>query len=157
MNKRSILLILFLSFIIFVFPVDKEIVLEDFNEYVSDYKRDESTLEEVVQLKSDLENLALYRFYKIQMVGSVEKRESSTTMAELLSAHMDSLPEGIFVDYNEKIAYSAFLAWVLSDISYADFQLGTINEMPAYANSFSDYVNLAQNRAVEVYKAWIFL
>ncbi|MGC9383671.1 MAG: hypothetical protein ACP5D6_03615 [Kosmotogaceae bacterium] len=155
MNKRSILLILFLSFIIFVFPVDKEIVLEEFNEYVSDYKRDESTLEEVIQLKSDLENLALYRFYKVQMVGSVEKRESSTTMAELLSAHMYSLPEGFFADYNQKIAYSAFLAWVLSEISYADFQLGTINEMPAYANSFSDYVNLAQNRVVEVYKAWI--
>ncbi|TYB95697.1 MAG: hypothetical protein FXF54_03905 [Kosmotoga sp.] len=155
MNKRLILLIIFLAFIISVFPVNKEIVLEYFNEYVNDYKSKESTIEEVIQLKSDLENLALYRFYKIQMVGSVEKRESSTTMAELLSTHMNSLPEGYFDDYNKKIAYSAFLAWVLSEISYAGFQLGTINEMPAYANSFSDYVNLAQQRAAEVYKAWI--
>ncbi|MFO7881416.1 MAG: hypothetical protein R6U52_02625 [Kosmotogaceae bacterium] len=155
MNKRSILLIVFLAFIISAFPIDKEVILKDFNEYVTDYKREESTLEEVIQLKSDLKNLALYRFYKIQMVGSIEKRESSTTMAELLSSHMDSLPEGFFSEYNERIAYSAFLAWVLSEISYADFQLGTINEMPAYAKSFSNYVNLAQDRATKVYKAWI--
>ncbi len=154
-KKHTLLLIVFLTLIIIAFPVNKQTILNDFNEYINDYKKEKSSLEEVIQLKTDLENLALYRLYKIQMVGSVEKRESSTTMAELLSSHMDSLPQDYFSDYNNRIAYSAFLAWVLSEISYSDFQLGTINEMPAYANSFSNYVNLAQNRATKVYKAWI--
>ncbi|MFW6120205.1 MAG: hypothetical protein ACOC80_04820 [Petrotogales bacterium] len=154
--KRYILVFLLIAFsTLSAFSVNNAAVINYFEEFKNDYNKEKSDIEEIKLLKRDLENLAVYRFYKLQTVGSIEKRESSTTMAELFSIHLDSLSEDFFNNYNEKIAYSAFLAWVLSEISYSDFQVGTLNEMPAYSKSYNDYIRAAQDWAMDAYRSWI--
>lgn len=157
MNKRPIVLILvFLSLIIATaFSFDTAKATKAFKTYVEDYKKEQSQLPVILKLKEDLKDLALYRLYKLQIAGSVEKKESTTTIPDLLTDHMKALDESYFSTGEEKIAYSAFLSWVVSDVSGKKFQVGTINEMPAYSLTFNGYSSRIRTVAPQVYESWI--
>ncbi|RKX47827.1 MAG: hypothetical protein DRP32_08435 [Thermotogae bacterium] len=157
MNKRPIVLILvFLSLIVATaFSFDTAKATKAFKTYVEDYKKEQSQLPVILKLKEDLKDLALYRLYKLQIAGSVEKKESTTTIPDLLTDHMKALDESYFSTGEEKIAYSAFLSWVVSDVSGKKFQVGTINEMPAYSLTFNGYSSRIRTVAPRVYESWI--
>ncbi|OAA31242.1 hypothetical protein AT15_07020 [Kosmotoga arenicorallina S304] len=157
MNKRHVVLVLvFLILIVSTtFSFDAAKATKAFKAYVEDFKKEESQLPVISRLKEDLEDLALYRLYKLQIAGSVEKKESTTTIPDLLTDHMKSLGEGYFSSEEEKIAYSAFLSWIATDVSGKKFQVGTINEMPAYSLTFNSYSSRIRAAAPRVYESWI--
>jgi hypothetical protein len=122
---------------------------------MNDYQREAPELQKIKKLEEDLNYLSVYRLYKLQMVGSIEKKESATTIADLLSRHLESLPVEDFSSNDDRIAYSAFLAWVLSDFSGKAFQVGTLNEMPAYLSTFNSFTSQVRSMAEAVYKEWM--
>lgn len=156
MTRRStflVILILLLSTLFFALDQDKTIQL--FKNYIVDYESENSECPKIIQLKTDLEDLALYRLYKLQIVGSVEKKESATTTGDLLTVHMKALDDSYFESYEDKIAYSAFLAWVYSHLTGKGYQLGVLNEMPAYSAAFNEYTSSIRKVANNVFKSWM--
>lgn len=155
MPKSMLSVIVFLAIAVLSFSFSQKVIIEDFKTYVDDYSQQEPQLPKVVKLIEDLDYLSVYRLYKLQMVGSIEKKESSTTIAGLLTKHLDSFGEEDFRDSDDRIAYSAFLAWVLSDISGKAFETYSLNEMPAYLEVFNSYSSRVRSMAEVVYKEWI--
>ncbi|WP_292596558.1 hypothetical protein [Mesotoga sp. UBA6090] len=155
MPKSMLSVIVFLAIAVLSFPFSQKLIVEDFKTYVDDYSQQEPQLPKVVKLIEDLDYLSVYRLYKLQMVGSIEKKESSTTIAGLLTKHLDAFGEEDFRDSDDRIAYSAFLAWVLSDISGKAFETYSLNEMPAYLEVFNSYSSRVRSMAEVVYKEWI--
>jgi len=153
--KSMLSVIVFLAIAVLSFPFSQKLIVEDFKTYVDDYSQQEPQLPKVVKLIEDLDYLSVYRLYKLQMVGSIEKKESSTTIAGLLTKHLDAFGEEDFRDSDDRIAYSAFLAWVLSDISGKAFETYSLNEMPAYLEVFNSYSSRVRSMAEVVYKEWI--
>jgi len=153
--KSMLSVIVFLAIAVLSFSFSQKLIVEDFKTYVDDYSQQEPQLPKVVKLIEDLDYLSVYRLYKLQMVGSIEKKESSTTTAGLLSKHLDAFGEEDFRDSDDRIAYSAFLAWVLSDISGKPFETYSLNEMPAYLEVFNSYSSRVRSMAEVVYKEWI--
>ena len=155
MPKIILSVIFFLAIAVLSFSFSQKLIVEDFNTYVDDYGRQEPQLPKVVKLIEDLDYLSIYRLYKLQMVGSIEKKESSTTIAGLLTKHLEAFAEEDFRDSDDRIAYSAFLAWVLSDISGKAFETYSLNEMPAYLEVFNAYSSRVRSMAEVVYMEWI--
>ncbi|MGC9322810.1 MAG: hypothetical protein ACP5FY_11275, partial [Kosmotogaceae bacterium] len=155
MPKSMLSVIVFLAIAVLSFSFSQKVIIEDFKTYVDDYSQQEPQLPKVVKLIEDLDYLSVYRLYKLQMVGSIEKKESSTTIAGLLTKHLDAFGEEDFRDSDDRIAYSAFLAWVLSDISGKAFETYSLNEMPAYLEVFNSYSSRVRSMAEVVYKEWI--
>jgi len=153
--KRLLSVIVFLAIAILSFSFSQKVIIEDFKAYVEDYNKEAPSLPKVLKLIEDLDYLSVYRLYKLQMVGSIEKKESSTTIAGLLTRHIEAFDESEFRDIDDRIAYSAFLAWVLTDISGKPFEIHTLNEMPAYLEVFNTYSSRVREMAGEVYKEWI--
>ncbi|AKI96967.1 hypothetical protein [Kosmotoga pacifica] len=155
MSKRPVVVVFLLLLVVTAFSFDTLKAEKAFKVYVEDYERESSKLPIILKLKEDLKDLALYRLYKLQIAGSIEKKESTTTIPDLLTAHMKSLDESFFSSEEEKIAYSAFLAWVVSIVSGKNFQIGTINEMPAYSLTFNSYSSRIRSSAPRVYESWV--
>ena len=156
MPNRILSVIVFLVIAILSFSFSQKVIIEDFENYISDYVSQEPQLPKVVRLNQDLDYLSIYRMYKLQMVGSIEKKESSTTIAGLLTRHLGAFTDiDDFRDNDDRIAYSAFLAWVLTDISGKPFETYTLNEMPAYLEVFNSYTTRVRSMAETVYKEWI--
>ncbi|HDP77794.1 MAG TPA: hypothetical protein ENN47_06360 [Mesotoga infera] len=155
MPKSILSVIVFLAIAVLSFSFSQKLIVEDFKIYVDDYSQQEPQLPKVVKLIEDLDYLSIYRLYKLQMVGSIEKKESSTTIAGLLTKHLEAFTEEDFRDSDDRIAYSAFLAWVLSDISGKAFETYSLNEMPAYLEVFNSYSSRVRSMAEVVYKEWI--
>ncbi|HNU23775.1 MAG TPA: hypothetical protein PKN37_05870, partial [Mesotoga sp.] len=88
MPNRILSVIVFLVIAILSFSFSQKVIIEDFENYISDYVSQEPQLPKVVRLNQDLDYLSIYRMYKLQMVGSIEKKESSTTIAGLLTRHL---------------------------------------------------------------------
>jgi len=153
--KSILSVIVFLAIAVLSFSFSQKLIVEDFKIYVDDYSQQEPQLPKVVKLIEDLDYLSIYRLYKLQMVGSIEKKESSTTIAGLLTKHLEAFTEEDFRDSDDRIAYSAFLAWVLSDISGKAFETYSLNEMPAYLEVFNSYSSRVRSMAEVVYKEWI--
>lgn len=155
MPKSILSVIVFLAIAVLSFSFSQKLIVEDFKIYVDDYSQQEPQLPKVVKLIEDLDYLSIYRLYKLQMVGSIEKKESSTTIAGLLTKHLEAFTEEDFRDSDDRIAYSAFLAWVLSDISGKAFETYSLNEMPAYLEVFNSYSSRVRSMAEVIYKEWI--
>jgi uncharacterized metal-binding protein len=153
--KRFLTVVLLLAVSVLSFSFSQEEVLDRFKSYMNDYQREVPELQKIKKLEEDLNYLSVYRLYKLQMVGSIEKKESATTIADLLSRHLESLPVEDFSSNDDRIAYSAFLAWVLSDFSGKAFQVGTLNEMPAYLSTFNSFTSQVRGMAEAVYKEWM--
>ncbi|MDK2951405.1 MAG: hypothetical protein PWQ77_1070 [Kosmotogales bacterium] len=154
MQKR-LLIFLFLLLISVAFSGYFDTVIDYFNDYVSEYQNESSDSPLIQKLKEDMQNLGLYRLYKLQMVGSIDKKESATSIADLLTEHMELLDENTFENYQSKIAYGAFLGWVITQFSDQTFQLGTLNTMPAYNESYNSFLYASRDWASIVYQNWI--
>ncbi|MDI3523470.1 hypothetical protein [Kosmotoga sp.] len=156
MTKRpTFLVVLLLLLSTLFFALDQDKTIQFFKNYITEYESENAQSPKIIQLKVDLEDLVLYRLYKLQIVGSVEKKESATTMGDLLTVHMKALDDRYFESYEDKIAYSAFLAWVYSHLTGKGYQLGVLNEMPAYSAAFNEYTSSVRKVANNVFKSWI--
>ncbi len=155
MPKRFLSVVFVLLVSILSFSFSQNDVLERFERYTIDYRSETPESNKVRRLIEDLDYLSIYRLYKLQMVGSIEKKESSTTTADLLTRHLESMPSEYFENTDDRIAYSAFLAWVLADLSGKAFQVGTLNEMPAYLSTFNTFTTRVRSMAETVYREWV--
>ena len=154
MQKR---LLIFISLIIVSigFSGYFDTVVGYYNDYISDYSNEASDSPLINKLKEDMENLGIYRLYKLQMVGSIDKKESAISVADLITEHMEKLPPDSFENYQSKIAYGAFLGWIMTQFSDQSFQLGTLNQMPAYSDSYNEFLYASRDWASIVYQNWI--
>ena len=141
MRKLSLIMIIMIFVTLNASDFGK--VVDIFEDYIKDYKRADSRLPEVVKVKEELRNLAVYRLYKIQMVGSLEKRELSLTTSDFMTKLYDVYaPE----DLQKRIAFSAFLAYLASELSGHRTTLSSIMKLPAFSKSFDLYRQLVRKK-----------
>lgn len=155
MIRRILLVPIILLVISCAFSFDTNKVNQYFLEYIEDFQKAESQHPSVKKLKLELDNLAIYRLYKFQIAGSVERRETSTTIAGLLTDFFRTIPESAYANQDDRLAFGAFLGWVLSEYSVNSFETWTLSEMPAFTRAFNDYTAYVRNAASKVFKAWI--
>lgn len=141
MKKLSIVLFLVL-FSIRIFALEFSDVVNQFKTYIDDYKRYTPQSELIATVKEELVNLAVYRLYKIQMVGSLEKRELSLTSGDFLTKLYDRYQPS---SLEEKIAFAAFLAYLVSDLQGKSLDESTVMKMPAFATAFNIYRTEVRN------------
>ncbi|HCZ06227.1 MAG: hypothetical protein PWP37_211 [Thermotogota bacterium] len=141
MKKLSIVLFLIL-FSIRIFALEFSDVVNQFKTYIDDYRRDKPQSELIATVKEELVNLAVYRLYKIQMVGSLEKRELSLTSSDFLTKLYDRYQPS---SLEEKIAFAAFLAYLVSDLQGKSLDESTVMKMPAFATAFNIYRTEVRN------------
>ncbi len=96
-------LLLFATFT-FALHLDPIHVLSRYRELVQDYDSSQSQDSFVQYVKEQLPYLSLYRFYKIKMVGSVDKRESALDipyfMMALVKREENKASEGMKIDFS---------------------------------------------------------
>lgn len=134
--KRLSLMALLIFLALQVSALELSEVVDLFKSYVEDYERDNPRSELIASIKNELVNLAVYRFYKIQMVGSLEKRELSLTSSDFLTKLYDRYQ---LSSLEEKIAFSAFLAYLVSDLRGESLDESTVMKMPAFSTAFNLY------------------
>ncbi len=154
MIRRLLLVLVILFVALFTFSFDTEVVTGYFIEYINDYNKEDSQHPFVQDLKRELNNLVIYRLYKFQMVGSIERRETSTTIAGLLTDFFRTIPADAYTDQDDRLAFGAFLGWVMSEYTFNDFQPWTLSQMPSYTRAFNDYTAHVRSAASVVFKAW---
>ena len=155
MIRRILLVPIVLLAVSCALSFDTDTVNQYFLEYIEDFQRTESEHPLVKELKLELGNLAVYRLYKFQIAGSIERRETSTTIAGLLTDFFRTIPESAYTDRDDRLAFGAFLGWVLSEYSVNSFETWTLSEMPAFTRAFNDYTAYVRDAASRVFKAWI--
>ncbi|MCD6450652.1 MAG: NADH-quinone oxidoreductase subunit J [Thermotogaceae bacterium] len=86
--KRLLSLILLTLIVVGAFAtyLNTEAVIEKYKSMVEDYNSQNSKIPFVNYVKEQFNNLSLYRFYKIKMVGSVDKRETALDLPYFLMA-----------------------------------------------------------------------
>jgi len=134
--KRLSLTVLLILLALQVSALELSEVVNLFKSYMEDYERDSPQSELIASVKNELVNLAVYRFYKIQMVGSLEKRELSLTSSDFLTKLYDRYQPS---SLEEKIAFSAFLAYLVSDLRGESLDESTVMKMPAFSTAFNLY------------------
>ena len=94
----SILLTL-VTVVSFATYLNTEDVIKIYSSMVKDYNSQNSKIPFVKYVKEQLDDLSLYRFYKIKMVGSVDKRETALDLPYFLMALIRG--EGSILSKNE--------------------------------------------------------
>lgn len=112
-------------------------VISTYQDFIKDYISASSKIPIVKKLKEELKFLAVYRLIKLDIAGSVEKKESTSNISEYLTAFYNGYkPPKI----EEKLALAGLLAYVMAKLSNENLEISIINRLPAFISAFNDYV-----------------
>ena len=111
--------------------------VEIYRSFLKDYESENSKIELINNLKSELKNLAIYRLIKLEIAGSIERKESASSIFDYLTAFYNkNKPQTI----EERIALAGLLSYVVARLSDENLKAVTINNLPAFISAFNDYV-----------------
>ncbi|UYP00026.1 hypothetical protein OF820_13400 [Oceanotoga sp. DSM 15011] len=144
MKKLIVILLLFTSLISIGFSLDLDVLRNNYNSYISEYKsgNEEGNLKDFY---IQLENLGIYKFYRNIMIGSAEYIDRPTNIQTYLSNIYNSME---FDNYEEKIAFAGFLAYVQSDFSGQRLSKESVRSLPAYFTTIQDYRGEIQDESL---------
>ena len=136
--KRFSLIIVLLLFVLAAFSLDIEKSQELFLQYVDDY--DNSSANGFISVIKPLINkeLPLYRFYKIWLVGSVEKSDVTKKVGDYLNVIYREF-QG--TEDEEKLARAAFMAYLEAKLERKGFESSFIKASPNFNQFFNSYQN----------------
>ncbi|MBO8161515.1 MAG: hypothetical protein H0Z24_07765 [Thermosipho sp. (in: Bacteria)] len=139
--KRTLIITLLFLFALTLFSLDIEKSKERFLFYVENFGKetDDQFLNDIEPLI--MEDLPLYRFYKIWLVGSVEKTDVTKKVGDYLRV--------IYQEYQsdtdeEKLAKAAFMSYLEARLERKKFESSFIKASPNFNLFFNSY----QNRVV---------
>ncbi|SHH38266.1 hypothetical protein [Thermosipho atlanticus] len=136
--KRFLLIVLLFFSVIFVFSVNIEKAQELFLYYINNYDKqtNDQFLNDVKLLIS--KELPLYRFYKIWLVGSVEKTDVTKKVGDYLNV--------IYKQYQgttdeERLARATFMSYLEAKLERKSFESSFIKASPNFNHFFNTYQN----------------
>jgi len=137
--KKRVLLIIFSIIALSVFSLNISEIKDTYVDYIEKYN---SNSEELNWFFDELRNMGLYKFYKVQMVGSAEY----TDRPSYISKHLSSIAEEhSFDSLEEELAFAGFLAYVQSDISGKRLKEETVRSLPAFYLALEEYSSYLQD------------
>jgi len=114
-------------------------VVSTYQIFINDYLSVDSEIPLVRKLKEELNYLAIYKLIRLELAGSVERKESASNISEYLTTFYNKYkPQEI----EERLALAGLLSYVVSELSSENLELSTINKLPAFISAFNDYVAL---------------
>lgn len=137
MKRFSIILVIFL-FILTVFSLNIEESQQLFLHYIDSYEK--SYDDEFISVIKPLidKELPLYRFYKLWLVGSVEKSDVTKKVGDYLNV---IYREYQGTEYEEKLARAAFMTYLEAKLERKKFEASFIKASPNFNQFFNSYQN----------------
>lgn len=133
--KRIILLIFSLTIAVSLFSIDLEKSKELFLNYIKIFDNPDD--EFLLQVKNSIEkDLPLYRYYKIELVGSVEKTDVTKGVGDYLNVIYNSY---VSKDYSKQLARAAFFAYLEAKLERKSFESSFIKSSPNFNQFFNNY------------------
>jgi len=143
---HAISLLILLLATTFVFSLNFDDSIEDFNVYIEDYQNEQS------EFSDDFDFMSIYRKYSLAICGGVKNDQHNYDL--------DVLLEGI---YNENrtgnpekdITLAAFFAYVSADLFGDPFNITVLNKFPPFYKAYNEYVQEVRNYANAYFSQWI--
>lgn len=136
--KRFLLVVFLFLLSLSLFSLDIETSKTLFLQYIENY---ENPLNDdfLSAIKSLIDKeLPLYRFYKIWLVGSVEKTEVTKKVGDYLNVIYEKYQGG---SDEEKLARAAFMAYLEAKLERKNFESSFIKASPNFNQFFNSYQN----------------
>ena len=122
-----------------------------YNAMVSDYESQRFENSFVREISREIKNLTLYRYYKMLIAGSVDRRESTPSIGDYVSALYEVAPTQ---NEDERLASALFLAYIVSKLSDRPITKSCVMKNHAFSEFFSDYRAVVTREAREFFK-WL--
>ncbi|ANQ53153.1 hypothetical protein BG95_01200 [Thermosipho sp. 1063] len=133
--KRALFFSFLIIFSIMVFTINLEKSKELFLYYIQNF--DNPSDEFLLTVKKSIDkDLPLYRFYKIALVGSVEKTDVTKKVGDYLNV---IYKQTISKDYNEQLARAMFFSYLESSLERKKFEPSFIKSSPNFNQFFNKY------------------
>ncbi|PNR97197.1 hypothetical protein [Petrotoga sp. 9PWA.NaAc.5.4] len=145
--KKTIILIVVVTFSLSIFSLDLEKVKEVYTSFINSYEERNFENQEFEAFFIELNNLGLYRFYRTQMIGSAEYIDRPTNIQTYLSQIFNNIQDE-FETIEEKLALAGFLAYIQSDLSGQSMTTEMIRSLPAYFTTIQNYTRSLENEAL---------
>jgi len=122
-----------------------------YNAMVSDYESQRFENPFVQKVSREVKNLTLYRYYKMLIAGSVDRRESTPSIGDYVSALYEVAS---IQNEDERLASALFLAYIVSKLSDQSVTKSSIMKNRAFSEFFGDYRAVITREAREFFK-WL--
>ena len=135
--KRLIIFILIISLVISLFSIDIEKAKEKFLYYIENFDSSNTNDEFLLNIRDSIKNyLPIYRYYKIELVGSVEK----TDVSKKIGDHLNVIyKQNISNDFNEQLARAAFFSYLEANLERKKFESSYIKSSTNFNTFFNSY------------------
>ncbi|HOK82905.1 MAG TPA: hypothetical protein PLP64_01600 [Pseudothermotoga sp.] len=148
---KRYLAILFVLLVAPVFSLDMEHSLQIYTQLVSQYNQGNFVHPFLSVVERELKNLSLYRYYRLLMAGSVDKREAMPDVGDYLGAIYDSVQ---VQDEDEQLAYSLFLSYLVARMNRTNLTTNIVMKNNGFVKFFSSYRDTLSKEA-RTFFAWI--
>ncbi|MGJ8454382.1 hypothetical protein ACSFC1_03655 [Pseudothermotoga sp. U03pept] len=148
---RKLLLVFSLSLALGVFALNMENSLRIYRQLVDQYNRGETDDPFLSLVERELHNLSLYRYYRILIAGSSDKREAMPDVGDYLGTIYDVAQPN---SEDEQLAYSLFLSYLVAKMNRTNLSTDSIMKNSAFVKFFSSYRDTLSKEA-RTFFAWI--
>ncbi|MEJ5228892.1 MAG: hypothetical protein WHT65_02720 [Pseudothermotoga sp.] len=148
---RKVLLVFVTILSTVVLALNMENSLQIYRHLVEQYSHGDLDHPFLNLVDRELKNLSLYRYYRLLIAGSTDKREAMPDVGDYLGAIYDvAQPDS----EDEQLAYSLFLSYLVAKMNRTNLSTDTVMKNGAFVKFFSSYRDTL-SREARTFFAWI--
>jgi hypothetical protein len=141
----------FLLVTVQIFAIDMDRSLEIYRTLVDNYAEGNYSDEFLSFVNREIKNLSLYRYYRLLIAGSIDKREATPDVGDYLGVMYDHVQAD---DEDQKLAYALFLSYLVSQMEKSNLSVDVIMKNNAFIKFFSSYRDILSKEA-RTFFTWI--
>lgn len=149
MKKYVFILLVFLM--VQVFALDMQNSLNIYTQLVNQYNQGDFSHPFLSLVEKELNNLSLYRYYRLLVAGSADKREAMPDVGDYLGSIYDVAQAS---NEDEQLAYSLFLSYLVARMNRTKLTTDIVMKNNGFVKFFSSYRDLLSKEA-RTFFAWI--
>jgi len=149
MRKLLLVFVTILSTI--VLALNMENSLQIYRQLVEEYNRGDLDHPFLGLIDRELRNLSLYRYYRLLIAGSADKREAMPDVGDYLGTIYDVAQPN---SEDEQLAYSLFLSYLVAKMNRTNLSTDAIMKNSAFVKFFSSYRDTL-SREARTFFAWV--
>ncbi|MFN4189880.1 MAG: hypothetical protein ACK4E2_02650 [Pseudothermotoga sp.] len=148
---KKYVLVSLLLLVLQVFSLDMHRSLKIYTQLIDSYNQRDFSHPFLASVERELNSLSLYRYYKLLIAGSTDKREATPDVGDYLGAIYDVVQAH---DEDEQLAYSLFLSYLVARMNGTNLTTDIVMKNNSFVKFFSNYRDLLGKEA-RTFFAWV--
>lgn len=148
---KKYLLVFLVILVVQAFSLDMQHSLEIYTQLINQYSQGDFSHPFLSFVERELNNLSIYRYYRLLIAGSTDKREAMPDVGDYLGAIYDVVQTD---SEDEQLAYSLFLSYLVARMNRTNLTTDIVMKNNGFVKFFSTYRDLL-GREARTFFAWI--